>query len=97
MVDILAKTASTQERWDSDTEAYLPKAFKRIKRQENMHNHSLSRNTGPMVRSALLEFIGKFGFFSLHVFSHFPLGARRRILSISLFFHFTTRGRLRLT
>jgi hypothetical protein len=35
------ETVSTQKRWVSDTEAYLPKAFKRIKRQEKMHNHSL--------------------------------------------------------
>jgi hypothetical protein len=41
MKDRLAKTASTQEYWVSDTEAYLPKALKRIKRQEKMHNHSL--------------------------------------------------------
>jgi hypothetical protein len=41
MEDILARTASTQERWVSDTEAYLPKAFKRIKRHGKMHNHSL--------------------------------------------------------
>jgi hypothetical protein len=38
MEDILAKTASTQERLVSDTEAYLPKAFKRINRQDKMHN-----------------------------------------------------------
>jgi hypothetical protein len=41
MEDILAKTASTQERWVSDTEAYLPKAFKRIKNQKKLRNHAL--------------------------------------------------------
>jgi hypothetical protein len=41
MEDILAKTASTRERWVSLTEAYLPKVFKRLKKQEQMHNHSL--------------------------------------------------------
>jgi hypothetical protein len=41
MVDLLAKTASTQERWVSDTEAYLPKAFKRIKNQKKRRNHAL--------------------------------------------------------
>jgi hypothetical protein len=41
MEDILATTASTQERWVSNTDAYLPKAVKRIKRQEKMHNHLL--------------------------------------------------------
>jgi hypothetical protein len=41
MEDVLATTASTRERWVSDTEAYLPKAFKRIKKQEKRQNHSL--------------------------------------------------------
>jgi hypothetical protein len=41
MEDVLAKTASIQERWVTDTEAYLPKARWRIKKQEKMHNHSL--------------------------------------------------------
>jgi hypothetical protein len=77
MEDILAKNASTQERWATDTGAYLPKAFKRIKKKEKMRiTHS--RNTGSMVRSALLEFIGKLvGFLSLHVFSQLPLESCR--------------------
>jgi hypothetical protein len=34
MEDLLATTVSTQERWVSLTEAYLPKVFKRIKKQD---------------------------------------------------------------
>jgi hypothetical protein len=34
MEDLLATTASTQERWVSLTEAYPPKVFKRLKKQE---------------------------------------------------------------
>jgi hypothetical protein len=41
MEDLLATTVSTHGRWVSLTEAYLPKAFKRIKKQEKIHNHSL--------------------------------------------------------
>jgi hypothetical protein len=41
MEDLLATTVSTQERWVSLTEAYLPKVFKRLKKQAKIHNHSL--------------------------------------------------------
>jgi hypothetical protein len=41
MEDLLATTDSTQERWVSLTEAYLPKAFKRIKKQDYIRNHSI--------------------------------------------------------
>jgi hypothetical protein len=41
MEDLLVTTVSTQERWVSLTEAYLPKALKRIQKQEKIHNHSL--------------------------------------------------------
>jgi hypothetical protein len=70
---ILATTVSTQERWVSDTETYLPKAFKRIKRQGKMHNHSLEEHGFYGTKR-----IGKLvGFFSLHVFSQFPLESCR--------------------
>jgi hypothetical protein len=76
--DLLATTASTQERWVSDTEAYLPKDFKRIKNQKERRNHALEEY-GFYGRSAFLEFIGKLvGFFSLHVFSQFHLESCRR-------------------
>jgi hypothetical protein len=77
MEDLLATTVSTQERWVSNTEAYLPKAFKRIKKKERF-TITHSRNTGSMVRSAILEFIGKLvGFFSRPVFSQFHLESCR--------------------
>jgi hypothetical protein len=38
--DILFKNASTQERWVTDTETYLPKALLQIKKHEKMRNHS---------------------------------------------------------
>jgi hypothetical protein len=41
MEDLLATTGSTQERWVSDTEAYLPKAFRRINNQKKRRNHAL--------------------------------------------------------
>jgi hypothetical protein len=41
MEDLLATTVSTQERWVFLTEAYLPKAFKLIKKQDKIRNHSL--------------------------------------------------------
>jgi hypothetical protein len=41
MEDLLATTVCTQERWVSLTEAYLPKAFKRSKKQDKIRNHSL--------------------------------------------------------
>jgi hypothetical protein len=44
MEGLLAETASTQERWVSDTEAYLPKAFKCIKGQEKLYNHVLEEH-----------------------------------------------------
>jgi hypothetical protein len=46
MEDVLAKTASTQERWVTDTEAHLPKARWRIKNQEKMRNRSLKEFYG---------------------------------------------------
>jgi hypothetical protein len=59
MEDLLAANVSTQERWVSLTEAFLPIAFKRIKKQDKIHNHSLEEY-GFHGTSALLEFIGKF-------------------------------------
>jgi hypothetical protein len=41
MEDLLATTVSTQERWVSQVEAYLPKVFKRLKKQAKIGNHSL--------------------------------------------------------
>jgi hypothetical protein len=41
MEDLLATTLSTQERWVSLTEAYLPIAFKRINKQDNDSHDSL--------------------------------------------------------
>jgi hypothetical protein len=68
--------------------------------QENQVTEKASQSRS---RGIHLEFIGTFvGFLSLHVFSQFPLEScrssqARRILSLSCFFHFTSRGRLRLT
>jgi hypothetical protein len=79
MEEILAKTASTQESWVTDTEAYptYPRLGSESRdRKRCTIAHSL--NTGSMVRSALLEFISTLaGFFSLHVVSKFPLESCR--------------------
>jgi hypothetical protein len=78
MEDVFAETASTQESWVPDTEAYLPKAFTRIKKQEKMNNHALEEYGFYGIRSALLEFIGELvGFFSLYVFFRFRLESCR--------------------
>jgi hypothetical protein len=46
MEDILTKTVSSQESWITKTEAFLPKAFRRIKERKKMQNHSLPEYYG---------------------------------------------------
>jgi hypothetical protein len=67
MEDLLAKTASTQEHWVSDTEAYPRRSSAPRDRKRCTITHS--SNTGSMVRSALLEFIGKLAGFVPFTFS----------------------------
>jgi hypothetical protein len=46
MEDILTRTVSSQERWITKTEAFLPKALRRIKTQEKRKNHSIKKFFG---------------------------------------------------
>jgi hypothetical protein len=100
MEDKLAKTVSSQESWVSKTAVFLPKAFRRIKRLANMHNHSIPEYYGaertPRIDS-LLSWSGFFPFTFSPSFLQRVVGARRRILSLSRFSPFNSRGRLRLT
>jgi hypothetical protein len=50
MEDLFATTVSTQEYWVSHTEAYLPKAWRRIKKQERC-TIAHSGNTASMVEA----------------------------------------------
>jgi ribonuclease HI len=46
MEDILTKTVSSQERWITKTEAFLPKALRRIKERRKKRNHSIKKYFG---------------------------------------------------
>jgi hypothetical protein len=46
MEDVLTRTVSSQERWITKTEAFLPKALRRIKTQEKKKNHSIKKLFG---------------------------------------------------
>jgi hypothetical protein len=93
MEDVLTRTVSSQERWITKTEAFLPKAPRRIKTQEKKKNHPIKK-----VRIAPLELlVGKL--VDLFPFTFSPslrsrvVGALRRIRCLSRFFHFDSRGR----
>jgi hypothetical protein len=89
------QTVSSQERWITKTEAFLPKALQRISRHRKRGKITPARSF--WVRIAPVELLaGKLvGFFPFTFSPSFRsrvVGARRRILPLSRFFHFNSRG-----